>query len=69
MGDEKKELLEMFENGMTVGELIAVLSRFDKDLVVINTRGSEYFPVSTVEETDVDYCFDEVIKKHVVSVY
>lgn len=66
---EKTELLEILTNGMTVGELINHLERFDKDMLVINTRAKEYLPVADVNETTIDYCYDEIITKKVVYIY
>lgn len=66
---EKEELLEVLASGMTVGELIAKLEKFDKDMLVINTRSKEYLPVADVNETIIDYCFDEIITKKAVSIW
>lgn len=65
---EKRELIEAFENGITVKDLIKKLERLDPDLVVINDcRGK--MPVTGVEETEVDYCYDEIIRKRAVSIF
>jgi hypothetical protein len=66
---DKNELLEIFENGMTVGELIKKLEQFDTDMLVINTRDKAYLPVADVNETSIDYCYDEIITKKVVSIW
>lgn len=66
---EKEELLEILENGITVGEAIRKLEQFDKNMLVVNTRGKEYLPVAEIKETSIDYCFDEVITKKVVSIW
>jgi len=66
---DKNELLEILENGMTVGELIRKLEQFDKDMLVINTRDKVYLPVAEIKETTIDYCYDEIITKNVVSVW
>lgn len=66
---DKEELLEILENGMTVGELIQKLEKFDKNMLVINTRGKEYLPVADIDETSIDYCYDEIITKNVVSIW
>ena len=65
----KEELLLILENGMTVGDLINKLSTFDKNLIVVNSRDKNYLPVDSVEETTVDYCYDEVISRKVVSIW
>lgn len=65
----KEELLLILENGMTVGDLINKLSTFDKNLIVINSRDKNYLSVDSVEETTVDYCYDEVISKKVISIW
>ena len=67
MMEEKEELLDMFTNGITVGELIEKLKRFDASLIVVNDISRN--PIGTIEETDIDYCFDEIITKHVLSIY
>lgn len=65
----KEELLLALENGMTVGDLINKLSTLDKNLIVINSKGKDYLPIDSVEETTVDYCYDEVISRKVVSIW
>lgn len=66
---DKEEALEVLENGMTVGEAIATLKKFDEDLLLVNTRSNENLPVSDISETDIDYCYDEIISKHIVSIW
>ena len=65
----KEELLKELENGITVGELINKLEQYDKDMLVINTRHKDYLPVADVNETTIDYCYDKVISKRVVSIW
>ena len=65
----KEELLDELENGMTVGKLIEKLSKFDKDLLVVNTRCKEKLPVNDVGITKIDYCYDEIISREVVSIF
>lgn len=65
----KEELLDELENGMTVGELIEKLSKFDKNMLVVNTRCKEKLPVNDVEITKIDYCYDEIISREVVSIF
>lgn len=66
--DNKEELEYEFEYGMTVAELIKRLEKLPQDLVVVNSC-KESMPISDVSKTDVDYCFDEIISKEVVSIY
>jgi hypothetical protein len=66
---DKEELLDIFDNGMTVGELINELSAFDKDMLIINGKDKERLPVNNVEEIDIDYCYDEIIRKRVVEIW
>lgn len=66
---EKEELLEILENGITVGEVIRKLEQFDKNMLVVNTRDKTYLPVADINETSIDYCFDEIITKKVVSIW
>ena len=66
---EKEEMLKILENGITVGNLISQLEQFDKNMLVINTRSKEYLPVADINETSIDYCYDEIITKKVVSIW
>ena len=65
----KEELLQIFDNAMTVGELKKKLEKFDDDLILVNTRDEEKLPIDCVEKTKIDYCFDEIISKEVVSIW
>ena len=66
--DEKEQLLYDFENGITVVALIDRLSKLPQDLIVVNDCKNKE-PISDITVTDVDYCFDEIITKKVVSIY
>jgi hypothetical protein len=66
---DKEELLDILNNGMTVGDLLGELSKFDKDMLVVNAKGEERLPINSVEETDIDYCYDEIIRKKVVEIW
>ena len=66
--DEKGQLLYDFENGITVAALIDRLSKLPQDLIVVNDCKNKE-PISDITVTDVDYCFDEIITKKVVSIY
>lgn len=66
--DEKGQLLYDFENGITVATLIDRLSKLPQDLIVVNDCKNKE-PISNITITDVDYCFDEIITKKVVSIY
>lgn len=66
---DKNELESILENGMTVEELINKLQKFDKKLIVINSRDKNELPIDSVEETQIDYCYDEIISKKVVSIW
>ena len=66
---EKEELMKILGNGMTVEEVIKQLEQYDKGTLVINGRSMEYLPVSEISETHIDYCYDEIIKRDVVSIY
>lgn len=65
----KEQLKEILENGMTVEELINKLQKFDKKLIVINSRDKNKLPIDSVEETQIDYCYDEIISLKVVSIW
>lgn len=65
----KEKTLELLKNGMTVGDLIRKLERYDRNMLVINTRSDEYLPVDSVTKTTIDYCFDEIISKEVISIW
>lgn len=66
---EKEELMEILNNGMTVEEVIKQLELYDIGTLVINGRSMEYLPVSDISETHIDYCYDKIIKRDVVSIY
>lgn len=66
--DEKGQLLYDFENGIIVAALIDRLSKLPQDLIVVNDCKNKE-PISDITVTDVDYCFDEIITKKVVSIY
>lgn len=66
--NEKQEFLDEFKNGITVRELISRLQRLNPDMIVIN-KCRDHMPITSVKETSVDYCFDEIIKKEVVSIF
>jgi hypothetical protein len=66
---DKEELLNILDNGMTVDELIKKLRKFDEDILVINGKDKEGLPVTYVEETDINYCYDEIIRKKVVQIW
>lgn len=66
---DKQELLNILENGMTVDELIKKLNKFDKNMLVINSRDKERLPIADVDETTIDYCYDEIVTKRVVSIW
>ena len=65
----KEELLDILENGMTVGKAIRRLEKYDKNMLLVNVRGKEYLPVSDIHETNIDYCYEEIISRKVVSIY
>lgn len=65
----KEELLSEFEYGMTVGQLIKQLEEFDKNMIVVNVRCEDYLPVNTIEKDKIDYCYDEIISKEVVTIW
>ena len=66
--DEKEQLLYDFENGITVAALIDRLLKLPQDLIVVNDCKNKE-PISDITVMDVDYCFDEIITKKVVSIY
>ena len=66
---EKEELLDILDNAMTVGQLISILEKFDKNMIVVNARDKEYLPVDSVSKETVDYCYDEIISKEVISIW
>lgn len=66
---DKEELLDILDNAMTVGQLISILEKFDKNMIVINARDKEYLPVDSVSKETVDYCYDEIISKEVISIW
>lgn len=64
----QEELQEWFENGITVAALIEKLKKMPQDAIVVNScRNHE--PVSDINETDVDYCFEEIITRHVIDIW
>ena len=65
---EKEELLQEFENGIIVGDLIKRLQALPQDLVVVNNCRDKY-PITDVNVANVDYCYDEIITKKVVEIY
>ena len=65
----KEELLDILNNAMTVGQLISILEKFDKNMIVINSRDKEYLPINSVEKEIIDYCYDEIISKEVISIW
>ena len=66
---DKEELLDILNNAMTVGQLISILEKFDKNMIVINAKDKEYLPVNSVEKEIIDYCHDEIISKEVISIW
>lgn len=64
----KEETLEELDNAITVADLIAKLSRMDPDLIVTNSC-KDNLPITNIEETTCDYCFDEIITRRIVSIY
>ena len=65
---DKEELLQEFENGITVGDLIKRLQALPQDLVVVNNCRDKY-PITSANVKNVDYCYDEIITKKVVEIY
>ena len=66
---DKEELLDILDNAITVGQLISILEKFDKNMIVVNARDKEYLPVDNVSKETVDYCYDEIISKEVISIW
>ena len=66
---DKEELLDILNDAMTVGQLISKLEKFDKNMIVINAKDKEYLPVNSVGKDGVDYCYDEIISKEVISIW
>ena len=64
----KEELLNEFANGITVAQLIKTLKRLPQDLIVVNNC-KNHEPITDINITDVDYCYDEIITKKVVNIY
>ena len=64
----KEELLYELDNAITVGQLIKKLERYDKDTIVVNSCRDD-LPIANVDDTVVDYCYDEIISKKVVSIW
>ena len=65
----KEELLDVLNNAMTVGQLISILEKFDENMIVINARDKEYLSINSVEKEIIDYCYDEIISKEVISIW
>ena len=66
---DKEELLDILKDAMTVGQLISIVEKFDKNMIVINAKDKEYLPVNSVGKDVVDYCYDEIISKEVISIW
>ena len=66
---DKEELLDILNDAMTVGQLISILEKFDKNMIVVNARDKEYLPIDSVSKETVDYCYDEIISKEVISIW
>lgn len=66
---DKEKLLYELKHAMTVGDLIKKLERYDKNMIVINGRDNSNLPVSSVEKTNIDYCYDEIIRKEVIEIW
>ena len=67
--EEYKEQLKYdLENGITVSQLIARLQKLPQDLIVVNDC-RYYEPINSVEEKEVDYCFDKIITKKIVGIW
>lgn len=66
---DKEELLDILDNAITVGQLISILEKFDKNMIVVNARDKEYLPIDSVSKETVDYCYDEIISKEVISIW
>ena len=66
---DKEELLDILNDAITVGQLISILEKFDKNMIVVNARDKEYLPVDNVSKETVDYCYDEIISKEVISIW
>lgn len=64
----KEELKYEFENGYTVADLIKVLQRLPQNFIVVNNC-RDSCPITNIEVTSVDYCYDEIITHDVVSIY
>ena len=66
---DKEELLDILDNAITVGQLRSILEKFDKNMIVVNARDKEYLPIDSVSKETVDYCYDEIISKEVISIW
>lgn len=66
---DKEELLDILNDAITVGQLISILEKFDKNMIVVNARDKEYLPIDSVSKETVDYCYDEIISKEVISIW
>lgn len=64
----KQELLHEFENGMTVRDVIRTLETMNPDTIVVNNSRNDS-PVTSIQETECDYCYDEIITKRIVSIF
>ena len=64
----KEELLYELDNAITVRQLINKLERYDQDNIVVNSCRDD-LPIANIDDTVVDYCYDEIISKRVVSIW
>ncbi|RGC71120.1 hypothetical protein DW655_14365 [Lachnospiraceae bacterium AM23-2LB] len=64
----KEELLYELDNAITVRQLINKLERYDQDTIVVNSCRDD-LPIANIDDTVVDYCYDEIISKRVVSIW
>lgn len=65
----KEKLLYELNNAMTVGNLIKQLEQYDKNTIVINGKDKNYLPVLSAFKTNIDYCYDEIIRREVVEIW
>lgn len=65
----KEDLLYELNNAMTVGDLIKRLEQYDKGMIVINGCDENNLPVSSVSKTNIDYCYDEIIRREVIEIW
>lgn len=64
----KEELLYELDNAITVRQLINKLERYDQDTIVVNSCRDD-LPIANIDDTVIDYCYDEIISKRVVSIW